>query len=328
MERAGARLRRYPAVNTCNPQRLPECTLTIVLPVGSKKGKEDRSLLDYETVMNWSFPDVEATYTKRDAMLYALGLGYGRDPLDPAQLRFVYEKDLQVAPTYPVVLGNPGPWMADPRTGIDWVRSLHGEQGLRIYHPLPAEGTVIGKNRVVGVIDKGPGKGALLMMERDVVDKATGRVCATRTSTSFLRGDGGCGAPPAEQQKPHALPERAPDIVHALKSRPEAALIYRLSGDWNPVHADPAVAAKAGFSRPILHGLCTFGMIGRALVATICDGDPAALREAGGRFSAPVYPGETITVEIWNEGASRYGFRARVAERDVTVFNNGLAAVA
>ena len=285
-------------------------------------------MLDYETVMNWTFPDVVHAYSKRDTVLYALGLGCGREPTDETELRYVYEDGLIAAPTYPVVLGNPGPWMTDPRTGIDWVKSLHGEQGLRIYRPLPVEGTVVGRNRVVGVIDKGPGRGALLMMERDIVDQATGALYATRTSTSFLRGDGGCGAPPAEQARPHALPDRAPDRTHVLSSRPEAALIYRLSGDYNPVHADPKVAARAGFDRPILHGLCTFGMIGRALVASVCVDDPERLRELVGRFSKPVYPGETIAVDVWSEGEGRFGFRARVTERDIVVFNNGLAEIA
>src|SRR5690606_20885605 len=130
-------------------------------------------------------------------------------------------------------------------------------------------------------------------------------LCATRTATYFLRGDGGCGAPPAEQPRPHPIPDREPDQTHDIASRPEAALIYRLSGDYNPVHIDPKVAARAGFDRPILHGLCTYGMIGRVLVATICEGDPARLSEIGGRFSAPVYPGETISVDIWKEGSGR-----------------------
>jgi acyl dehydratase len=282
-------------------------------------------MLDYDAVITWRFDDVVHAYTTRDTILYALGLGYGHDPVDPAALRFVYEDGLIAAPTMSVVLGNPGPWMRDPRTGIDWVKSLHGEQGLIIHAPLPVAGTVIGRNRVTGVIDKGPGKGALLLMERDIVDQATGALLATRSSTSFLRGDGGCGAPPREQPRPPALPDRAPDRVHAIATRPEAALIYRLSGDFNPVHADPKVAARAGFARPILHGLCTFGLIGRALVATACGGDPARLRALGGRFSAPVYPGETVRVEIWDGAEIR--FRARVAERDATVFDFGSARV-
>jgi len=285
-------------------------------------------MLDYATVMSWEFEDVVQSYRATDTILYALGLGYGSDPTDPETLRYVYEDGLVAAPTMPVVLGNPGPWMRDPRTGIDWVKSLHGEQGLIIHAPLPVEATVIGRNRVTDVIDKGSGKGALLMMARDIVDAASGRLLATRTSTSFLRGDGGCGAPPKEQPKPPAIPERAPDIVHRLPTRPEAALVYRLSGDFNPVHADPKVAARAGFPRPILHGLCTYGMIGRALVATVCERDPARLRELHGRFSAVVYPGETIAVEIWHQPDGEVRLRAKAAERDAVIFNNGRAVVA
>lgn len=284
-------------------------------------------MLDYQAVMNWSFDDVRQDYSARDTILYALGLGYGYDPMNADALRFLLEDRLLAVPTFSVVLGGPGPWMSDPRTGIDWIRSLHGEQGLRIYKPLPAAGTVIGRNRVTNVIDKGPGKGALLMMERDIIDADTGALLATRTSTSFLRGDGGCGAPAQTQPAPHALPDRAPDLTHSMPTRPEAALIYRLSGDWNPIHADPAKAANAGFDRPILHGLCTFGMIGRALVATTCRHDPARLREMGGRFSAPCYPGETIALDLWDEGGGAFGFQARAVERDLVIFRNGLAWV-
>lgn len=284
-------------------------------------------MLDYQTVMNWSFEDVRQSYSVRDTILYALGLGYGHDPMDEEELRFLLEDRLVAVPTMSAVLGGPGAWMTDPRTGIEWIKSLHGEQGLKIFRPLPPEGNVIGRNRVVDVIDKGPGRGALLMLERDIIDEDTGEIIATRTSTSFLRGDGGCGAPSQKQPTPHALPDRKPDLAYAMTTRPEAALIYRLSGDWNPIHADPAKAKAAGFDRPILHGLCTYGMIGRALIATVCDKDPSGLREFGGRFSAPAYPGETIRVDIWDEGGGRFGFEARIPERDLVIFKNGLARV-
>jgi len=284
-------------------------------------------MLDYQTVMNWAFDDVAQSYSARDTILYALGLGYGQDPTDENDLAYLLEDRLVAMPTMSVVLGGPGPWMTDPRTGIDWIKSLHGEQGIRIYQPLPAAGRVIGRNRVTDVIDKGEGRGALLMMERDIVDADSGTLIATRTSTSFLRGDGGCGAPTKAQPKPHPAPDRAPDISHTLSSRPEAALIYRLSGDWNPIHADPAKARKAGFDRPIIHGLCTYGMIGRALIATICDRDPGALREFGGRFSAVAYPGETMQVDIWDEGGGQFAFQASVPSRNAVIFKNGLARV-
>ena len=285
-------------------------------------------MLDYDTVMNWRFEDVRQTYTERDTILYSLGLGYGQDPMDLDDLKFVLEDRLVAMPTMSVVLGGPGPWMADPRTGIDWVKSLHGEQGLKVYKPLPVAGTVIGRNRVVDIIDKGEGRGALLMMERDIIDEASGELIATRTSTSFLRGDGGCGGPARKQPTPYQIPDRPSDVSYSMTTRPEAALIYRLSGDWNPIHAYPEKAAKAGFERPILHGLCTYGMIGRALIAAVAGHNPERLKQYGGRFSSPVYPGDTISVHVWDEGNGRFAFQARVAERDAIVFNNGLAEIA
>mgnify|MGYP000874508919 CR=1 FL=1 len=288
-------------------------------------------MLNWKEVLDWKFADVEQSYTERDAILYALGLGFGQDPTDEHDLRYVHEAHetgLQVVPSLAVVLGGPGAWMRDGRTGIDWVRSLHGEQGLVVHGPLPPAARVIGRNRVTGIIDKGPGKGALLMMERDIVNADTGALLATRTSSSFLRGDGGCGAPAREQSRPEPVPVRAPDVVHRISTRPEAALIYRLSGDYNPVHASPAVARKAGFERPILHGLCTFGMACRALLATVCMNAPQRLRTMTGRFSAPVYPGETQTVEIWEEAGGRVRFRTRVEERGITAFDFGEASIA
>ncbi|RYX95389.1 MAG: 3-alpha,7-alpha,12-alpha-trihydroxy-5-beta-cholest-24-enoyl-CoA hydratase [Comamonadaceae bacterium] len=288
-------------------------------------------MLNWKEVLDWKFEDVEQAYDSRDAILYALGLGYGHDPMDESQLRYLYEAvegGQRVVPSFSVVLGGPGAWMREPRTGIDWVKSLHGEQGLVVHAPLPARARVVGRNRVTGIIDKGPGKGSLLLMERDIVDAATGTLLATRTSSSFLRGDGGCGAPAREQVKPEPVPARAPDIVHRIDTRPEAALIYRLSGDYNPVHASPATARKAGFERPILHGLCTFGLACRALLATVCGHDPSKLRTMNGRFSAPVYPGETQTVEIWQEAGGRVRFRTRIEARNITAFDFGEATIA
>lgn len=284
-------------------------------------------MLNYDVVKNWAFDDVSQSYTERDTILYALGLGYGHNPMDAGELQFLLEDRLVAMPSMAVVLGGVGQWMADPRTGIDWIKSLHGEQGIRIFRPLPPAATVIGRNRVSNIIDKGEGRGALLMLERDIVDAARGELIATRTSTSFLRGDGGCGGPAQVQPKPHQVPERDPDITYAMATRPEAALIYRLSGDWNPIHAFPEKAAKAGFERPILHGLCTYGMIGRALIATVCGAKSERLKAYSGRFSAPVYPGDTIEVNIWDEGKGRFGFEARIPERDLVVFKNGLAEI-
>ena len=287
-------------------------------------------MLNWKEVLDWKFPEVTQAYSERDAILYALGLGYGQDPTHEDELRYVHEEHaqgLRVVPSLAVVLGGPGAWMRDPRTGIDWVRSLHGEQGLVMHAPLPASATVIGRNRVVDIVDKGPGKGALLMLERDIVDAATGQLIATRTATSFLRGDGGCGAPGVARARPEPVPSRSPDATVEITTRPETALIYRLSGDYNPVHASPAVARKAGFERPILHGLCTFGIACRALIQGACGGDPGRLVRMNGRFSASVYPGETQTVDIWNEGGGQVRFRTRVRDRDVVALDFGEAQV-
>ncbi|MDP3545897.1 MAG: MaoC/PaaZ C-terminal domain-containing protein [Phreatobacter sp.] len=283
--------------------------------------------IDYQKLKNWHFPDLEHRYEAKDTILYALGVGCGADPMDRSELPFVYEEGLKALPTMAVVLGYPGFWLKDPDTGVDWRKILHGEQGLVIHKPLPASGTVIGRTRVTEIVDKGPGKGALLYSDRDVIDKASGDLLATLTSTTFIRGEGGFGGPSGPSPEPHALPDRAPDETVDLKTLPQAALIYRLSGDDNPLHADPDVAAVAGFERPILHGLCTYAVAGRAVLKACCGNDPARLRRFNVRFSAPVLPGETIRTEIWRSG-STVSFRARVVERDIVVLNNGLAEVA
>jgi acyl dehydratase len=283
--------------------------------------------IDYLKLKSWPFPDLEHRYEAKDTILYALGVGCGGDPMDRSELPFVYEEGLKALPTMAVVLGYPGFWLKDPNTGVDWRKVLHGEQGLVIHKPLPATGTVIGRTRITEIIDKGPGKGALIYSDRDVIDKASGDLLATLTSTTFVRGEGGFGGPSGPAPEPHPLPERAPDAAVDLKTLPQAALIYRLSGDWNPLHADPDVAAGAGFPQPILHGLCTYAVAGRAILKACCGHDPARLRRLDVRFSAPVMPGETIRTEIWKD-AGTVSFRARVVERDVVVLNNGRAQVA
>ena len=281
--------------------------------------------IDYQKLKNWNFPDLEHSYSKRDTMLYALGLGCGADPMDMDDLRYVYEEDLLALPSMAVVLGYPGFWLKDPETGADWRKVLHGEQGLRVFAPLPVEGTVIGRSRVTEIIDKGD-KGALLYSTRDIFDKASGKLLASVAGTTVLRGDGNFGGPTGPVPAIHALPERAPDASLDIATIPQAALIYRLSGDYNPLHADPRIAKGAGFPKPILHGLCTYGVAARAVMKLACDNDPARLKRFDLRFSSPVYPGETIRTEIWRDG-SQVSFRARVVERDVVVLNNGLAEV-
>jgi acyl dehydratase len=282
--------------------------------------------LDPQKLLNWKFPEIEHTYTEKDTILYALGLGCGSDPESPDDLRFVYENGLLALPTMAVVLAYPGNWLESPDSTADYRKLLHGEQYLTLHRPIPPAGTVIGRTRVTDLLDKGKEKGAALFTERTVLDQATGAPIATMTSVGMLRGDGGFGGKPGPQPPPHRLPETAPQMTVDLKTYTNSALIYRLSGDRNPLHSDPKAAAGGGFKTPILHGLCTFGIAGRALIKACCSGDPARLKSMQLRFSAPVFPGETIRTEMWPEG-SRISFRARVVERDVVVLNNGLATV-
>jgi acyl dehydratase len=279
--------------------------------------------IDYDRLLNFPIPEVRQRVTPRDAILYALSVGLGQDPLDRRQLDYVdHHRALRALPAMAVVLGHPGFWLRDPRTGVDAVRLVHGEQGIRLHRPLPTDGEIIGRTRVTGLIDKGAGKGALLYSEKQVTDAASGAVLAVTTSTTFLRGDGGFGGPEGPVRPPHAMPEGTPDLTIDLPTRPEQALYYRLNGDDNPLHADPVTAERAGFPRPILHGLCTLGVVSHALLRALGDYDAARFRGLDLRFTAPVFPGETIRTEIWRDGA----FRARVIERDVVVVNNGRAA--
>ncbi|MGI8526488.1 MAG: MaoC/PaaZ C-terminal domain-containing protein [Pseudolabrys sp.] len=284
----------------------------------------------YEKLLALKIPEVEHNYTGRDAILYALGLGLGQDPMSEDELAFVYEKNLKALPTFALVLGYSPYWLRNPDSGVNWTKVVHGEQGFVLHRPVLPQGAVIGKTRVVEVIDKGEGKGALVLSERQVTDKASGEAVATLTQTTFCRGDGGFGGPKdgtkREAPAPHPIPERAPDLTCDLTTRPEMALIYRLSGDINPLHADPEFARAAGFPRPILHGLATFGVAGHAILKTVCGYDPARLTAMKGRFSAPVYPGETIRTQMWRDG-SVISFRAQVLERDVVAVNNGRAEI-
>jgi acyl dehydratase len=282
--------------------------------------------IDYDRLLALRIPDVEHRYTRRDTILYALGVGLGADPLDPDQLRFVYEPDLQALPTMAVVLAYPGFWVRDLDCGIDWVRVVHGEQGLHLHKPLPPEGHVVGETRVIEVIDKGPGKGALVYTARQVFDKATGDLLAGLTQTIFCRSDGGFGGPPRQAAPAHALPDRLPDRVCILPTLPQAALLYRLSGDYNPLHADPAIAREAGYDRPILHGLATYGVAGHTLLKSVCAYDPARIASIDARFSAPAFPGEAIRIELWLDGAE-VSFRAIAVERETVVLNNGKAVI-
>ncbi|QHE84187.1 MaoC/PaaZ C-terminal domain-containing protein [Hydrogenophaga sp. BPS33] len=280
--------------------------------------------LDYQRLLAHEFPVVEQTYTERDCMLYALSVGFGRDPLAAADLPYVYERDLRVAPTLAVALGFRS--IREAQLGIDYARVVHSEQRLTLHAPLPSAATVLCRTRVAEAVDKGEGRGAILYLERTLHDKATGTHLATSTMAAFCRGDGGFGGPVTQAPAPHALPERAPDRVVSIALPANIALYYRLSGDYNPLHIDPAVAARAGFQRPILHGLQVYGEVAREALLHDAGGDAARFVGIDCRFTGSLYPGDTIDVSFWQQGDA-LGFRVTPQGRDGVALDNGRIAL-
>ena len=282
--------------------------------------------IDYDRLKAWRFDEIVQSYTGRDCILYALGLGLGSNPVDPAHLAYVWERNLRVMPTFGLVLAKPAFWQKDPATGIDWRRMLHGEEGIVLHKPLPPAATVIGRTRIGAIVDKGRDRGALIGVLRVICEQQSGEPLATVTSTIFCRGDGGFGDRGDTLPAPHPLPARAPDAVVASATVNQTALVYRLLGGENPIHVDPDLARQSGFERPILQGLCMFGIATHAVIATFCDGDPDAVRDLRVRFTAPAYPGETIRTELWRDG-DVVSFRAFADEREVVVLSNGRAKI-
>jgi len=282
--------------------------------------------MNIEKLTTHVFPDIRSIYTERDTMLYALGVAACADPLNVAELKFVYEAALQALPSLSCVIAHPGAWIKAPELGVNYLKLVHAEQYFNLSTPLPTAGEVISRYRVTGVVDKGPQAGALVYFEKSL-HTPDGTLIGTVESSYFLRGDGGCGnwgTPGRELPVVPATPATARIDVPTL---PIAALIYRLSGDYNPLHSDPAVARKAGFEKPILHGLCTYGIACQSLIRAVCDSDAARLVSMGARFTKPVYPGDTIRTECWSEGHTVH-FRSWSVERNEIVLDRGIATIA
>ena len=229
------------------------------------------------SLLSWPFPVKTQRFAARDAILYALGVGLGQDPLDGTELEFLLEDRLKVLPTYAVTLATLGMWVKEPALGIDWLRLVHSAQAATFHAPLPATAEVKARARVTEVADRGAGKGAVVTLERVIEDAATGVPYCTLHQTLLLRGDGGFGGEAPRKAAYPDIPDRAPDEILSIATSRRAALIYRLSGDWNPLHADPTAAAKAGFPHPILHGLASYGIAGWAILKTFADARPARL---------------------------------------------------
>jgi acyl dehydratase len=275
--------------------------------------------INYDEIMRMEDLGREFSYDDSKVILYALAAGMGRDPQNERELRFVFEEEgFAALPTLAVVVSR-GP--LSRLLPIDRTQMLHGEQSLTLYRELPTSGTFTADSRITNVIDKGLGRGALIYLTTTARD-LEGEAVFAAVQVLFARGDGGFGGPSGPSAPRHAVPDYAPDHVLDTQTRTEQALLYRLTGDRNPLHADPNAARLAGFPVPILHGLCTYAIACRAVVAAVCDYNPARIGKFDVRFTSPVYPGECIRTEIWEVGSFAH-FRCRVEERNVTVIDNG-----
>ena len=279
--------------------------------------------IKYDEVMALKNVGQKYAWTDREVMLYAVGIGMGADPMDQKELSFVNEgyftpRELKVVPTYASVAA----WGATAGPiDVNRVMVVDGERDITFHKPLPVKANITADSSILGVFDKGKEKGAVIL-RKTVLKDEKGENLATLIASQFARGDGGFGGPSDGQPEPHKIPTRAPDMSVDISTRPDQALIYRLCGDRNPLHSDPEFAKRAGFDRPILHGMCTYGVSCRAVLQTYADYDPHAFKQHVTRFSAPVFPGETVSFDLWRDGHV-ISLEGRVKARNVTVIRNG-----
>ncbi|HYW02753.1 MAG TPA: MaoC/PaaZ C-terminal domain-containing protein [Gammaproteobacteria bacterium] len=258
-------------------------------------------------------------YGTRDVILYHLGLGMGRD-----QLPFTYERSLRVLPSFAVVPPFPAMSGCVSMLKANPMMILHGEQAFELHRPIPVSGKLTTSGRIEGIYDKG--KGASVVLRTDTVDDRDRQLFSNRF-TLFVRGAGGFGGEAGPREPVREMPDRAPDQVLETPTREDQALLYRLSGDYNPLHADPEFAKLAGFDTPILHGLCTYGIACWGVLEACAEMQPERMKSFQGRFSSPVFPGETLVTEIWADGDEAL-FQTRVKERDVVALTRGHARFA
>ena len=278
--------------------------------------------LNYKKLMQTSITDIQHSYGDTEAMLYAQSIGFGLDPLDSKELDYVFEQGRRPLQTVPTFASAIVPDMFPPGLGWDYNQVLHAEQRLHLYRPMPAAADVLINKRIVEVLDRGPKFGAMFLFEVDCRLAKDDTALFTLGATVIARGDGGFGGPSGMGPKPHRVPRRDPDLSCDSPTRVDQALLFRLNGDRNPLHADPRRADAAGFPVPILHGLCTYGIACRAILRTICDYDYTLIEGFDARFSAPVMPGETITTNMWQDG-NIVSFQCSVKARDCIVLRNG-----
>ena len=276
---------------------------------------------NYDELMATSIADLQHGYGDCETMLYAQSIGLGRRAVDSKELPYVYEQGipLQTVPTMATVLV---PDMIPADLGWDYTQVLHAEQRLQLYRPLPPAADLLVNKRVVDVFDRGPKRGAMILFEADARLAKDDTALFTVGSTVIARGDGGFGGSSGKGPPPHRAPKREPDLSCSIRTRADQALLFRLNGDRNPLHADPALARRVGYPIPILHGLCTYGVACHAILKTICAYDYTLITGFDARFSAPVLPGDTITTDMWQEG-NIVSFQCSVKERDIVVLKNG-----
>jgi acyl dehydratase len=282
--------------------------------------------MDVAKVLARDFGVTEQSYSFKDTILYALGVGLGAMPLDPKHLRFLYEDGLLAMPSMANVLGHPGFWAKDPEFAIDWKKLLHAEQRMFMHAAIPPEGKVASQIDIMGIRDLDE-RGAMMHQRKILKDAVSGQKIATTITSLMLRGDTGTGNHGDAPDELAKLPETAPDRSVEVEAAEILPLIYRLSGDLNPLHIDPAVAETAGFPRPILHGLATKGIATYAILSEYCDLDPSRLASMSLRFSRPVLPGDVLRFDFWNDTRGIVRFRAAVPERDQVVLDRGNAVV-
>ena len=279
--------------------------------------------INYDEIMNLTSENVEISYSDKDSILYSLGIGLGNDPMNLNELKYVYENSQSVLPSMATNFQYHSPLLL--KTNINFIMVVHGEQRLSITNALPVSGDFIANAKVIGCYDKGPARGAIIEVETTVKNKKNNEEICKLVSTTFARGDGGFGGPDSPK-KEIFIPDGEPDYVSEVSTKPDQALIFRLSGDYNPLHSDPNFAKAAGFEKPILHGMCTYGIACRSLVNEVCENDASKLKRFDCRFSSPVYPGETIITEMWKKDKMIY-FNSKVKERDKLVLKNGVSVI-
>ena len=281
--------------------------------------------INYDELMAASLADSPISYNEKDVVLYALGTGFGSNPQDPLELPYVYEqRGPNTVPTFSSMLF---PETIVLESGCDVHKILHRTQSLELFRPLPPIGDFLVNQRVVNVFDRGAGVGAEIEIESEMRRASDDTVICTLVNRIIARADGGFGGPPPIARQRHKIPDREPDLVCDIPTRPDQALLFRLSGDFNPLHVDPLIAKAAGFDAPLLHGRCTYGIACHAVLKTVCEYDFTLIAGFDARFSSPVFPGDTVTTEMWQD-RNIVSFRCKVKARNAVVINNGKCTLA